>query len=230
MAQIYYSIGQHFEVFLLLCVIAMLLPYKAAIVKLLMINFCMYQVAAIIIYIIAQNHSIQNFTMYELMVEWGNGLNKTAGSRAGMKYIEWIGLPIVLTVNFVYLYTLAKRYNIKSDKLNNDDIFIFMMKPKDISSLIMMFFRRAPISGIFLYANGLLYCFKVGNDRVVKLRFPTSMDLSRYIILNTGRKIFGNEANLANLEGERMTLFKTCVSIFTKPIGVNMYKLIRSKA
>jgi hypothetical protein len=191
-----------------------------------------YAPLAFLWYLYIKYHAVHGIPDVELVNNWGGSfLDKAAVYRNDpMKFVlETLLIPVFSLTFFFLAEKLTKRSNLKSDELNDEDIFIFIIKPKNFNGLMKAAFNQVPISSIFLYAHNSVYCFRAGNESVQKLRKPLGWDLSRYIILNTGKKIKDYGVALSNLPGTKRRVLQTCLTIFTKPFEIDLVRLLKEK-
>jgi len=152
-----YSTAQHAIIIFLIYQIVKLIPYSDINKKVSWLYLLLfYAPAAMGFYLYAKYKTLSGVTDIEYVANWGSSmLQKSAAYRTGLLgfLLETLFIPALTIIILYVLDRLTKNMSIKSDQLDDEHIFLFIIKPKSINGLIMAAFKTAPISGLFLYVN-----------------------------------------------------------------------------
>ena len=228
---ILYELGLHVLCLVLIYDRVKLTSYERIQEKVQWLYILGYYVLALLFFCFVQYKSLQNNTPLELINGWGNELAKSAASRAGLIYYI-LGILCVPTITFIIYFVLSyiiKVNNLTSERLNDRDIFLFIIKPRNLMGLLTALFKRTPISGMFVYTNDVIYCFKKGSSQIQKIAFSDKININNYLVLNTGKIIQDNVVNLSNLENTEWSFKNNCVTAFPNLLKLDVFKLIRER-
>ncbi|MCK5612860.1 hypothetical protein KAR91_63895 [Candidatus Pacearchaeota archaeon] len=195
-------------------------------------NSYIYYPLAIGFYCFVKWQTVHDKADVEIIQNWGNSIiGKSAAFRTDPVWFlfESVCIPLIILGIYLCIDRLTRTLNFKSDELNQEHIFIFVKKPLYPISYFMAIFKRAPITSVFIYTNGLIYRFKKTNKKVKKIIYSDRIGKKKYIIINTGIKIKDRTVQLTNLHNETWSYINNCFPIFTHTIGINIFKLIKRR-
>lgn len=160
--------------------------------------------------------------------------------------IMWLlTVPIIICGLYFLLNRISKILNVKSDKLNDTDIFILLKKPEtnSITGALWSFFTALPITHLWAISKGYdiegnahiytYYFKKLGFLKGIlkRKKLKGAIPARNYILLNTGIKAAQKQNELKKLLGEPWSLKNSfCFVIFLNSIGADsIFKQLKKR-
>ncbi len=200
--------------------------YNKIIDKFMIFNILLYHIVIICFYMTAQYHRITTYSPIELMLYWGETISITAsrGINYYVNFLEIIFVPVILILNHYFIQRIIKFSNLKNSEIDNEHVFLGIIKPKNYMSIVYSFFKLTPISGFFIYSNNSVYAFRKSCGNIQQ--FSLSKIKSPFWLINTGVKVKDRTVALENMVGEKWSLFNNCLIVFSRVLGRNVFDII----
>ena len=133
---------------------------------------------------------VPEMPLCEKALLWGSKISKMPTFRESLLTgIIWLLYkPVFVGWMYWKTYSLEKRYNLTSDPVNTQDIYICLWRPQTAKTMFQSLFGVA-VGSVCLYANGYLYGFKWGEQFYQKRETPPHVINRKFIAINTGKKV-----------------------------------------
>lgn len=104
-----------------------------------------------------------------------------------------------LLVFFLFAYyQITKNYDIKSDKINANNVYLVFYKPKGFIQFLTSLFGL-PVSSAGTIVGDFMYLLKRGKPMICKLNLDEKYIYEKFIVVDTGVKITENHIKACNL-------------------------------
>lgn len=144
-------------------------------------------ISAMLYYLINSKHFKQRtlillFTLYCCIDAQLNLIYQISGYNT---YSQLFYLCLALfTVTFIYNY--KKQYNIKSDTIKNDNIYICLWRPRTARALFFSLIGL-PIGGVSIYSRGYWWGFRWSKKGYVKEKIDKKTISKSFVVFDTGK-------------------------------------------
>lgn len=141
-------------------------------------------------------------------VQWGFSFYWYAFDAYNPHVDEWRALA----ASVCFIYYLLRRYEVRSDPLDEDHMFLVYNKPDDAQSFLLSLFGRA-VGGVGVYARGQWWHFHHG--KLVRSKLPHSVKRVTIQSVSYDRHYVDE---LKRLEGLQWGLTTNCVTILLRRV------------
>ena len=122
----------------------------------------------------------------DLSQRWGSTIAKSAAFRKGpiIGLFEIAFKPFIFILMYYRLYVVEKVYDLKSDPINESNIFLCLWRPNNLQAVIQTFFGLN-FGGVSIYCNGNLYGFVWKKGRYVKRKTVPKVLYAKQVLIDT---------------------------------------------
>ncbi|MEE9573503.1 MAG: hypothetical protein V3W20_10675 [Candidatus Neomarinimicrobiota bacterium] len=185
-AMISIGIITHILIFVTIVRIKILVGYVKLELACIWSYYALYEFCGATIYIFAQLINLKKYTYSELVLRWGESLDKSATYRIA-DYLPNLEFFLIFSFTFWVLVVVCSKLgaskNIPHDEINNNNIFLLITKPKSFIQFFCLIFNRKFVQ---YYSNGFIYQYsKSGIENFICGEYRLNKIYDEFIVIDT---------------------------------------------